>query len=154
MEWCFSVDVTRDNEGFTSRKISGHLTIAQTRDSQGDRTFNFSADDYRDQVAPRVPFGFRPGPATFRLSEDKNTLSFQFEDEEMGVEYPPPGVARVDAKMDVQNTTPYTFNLFSYNFGRSFRPAKCGRSASTPPGTSWPSGRVGPSRSRKGRTPR
>jgi hypothetical protein len=109
LEWNFNLTYDRDPDGFTTRKISGHLLIPQTRDAQGNRRFRHTADEYREKVSPRVADGFRPLRASFKLNDAKDRLEFNFEEEEMGADIPPPGVLRIDADMDGGNQKPGNF---------------------------------------------
>lgn len=102
----YRVTYERDADGFTTRKVNGYILIPQTRDQQGNRKFRHSADEYREKVGLKTPFNFRPLPATYSLSMDKCRLDFSTGDEEMGSDIPPPGVIRVEANMDAQNTRP------------------------------------------------
>lgn len=124
MEYNFAITYERDADGFTTRKISGYLTIPQTRFGQGNRRFRRSADDYRETITPRVPVGFRPLAATFKLSYDKCRLDFEFADEEMGNEIPPPGVIRVKGEMTAQNTKPLDLQNFTYTLSATYDMAR------------------------------
>lgn len=124
MAWNYAVTYERDADGFTTRKISGYLEIPQTRDAQGNRKFRHSADEYREKVSPRVPVGFRPLGASFKLSEDKCRLDFGFADEEMGNEIPPPGVLRLDAEMDTSNERPMNFVRYIYTLSATYTMAR------------------------------
>jgi hypothetical protein len=97
MEMCWSVDWSIDKSGYTTRTFSGHLSVPQTRDSVDSRTLSDQADRWREWLTPAIPPGFRRTPGNFRLSEDKCRLNFSMIDEEIGPNYPPPGVIDVQA---------------------------------------------------------
>jgi hypothetical protein len=124
MEFNWRVEFLIDADGFTTRKIGGHLRIPQTRDAQGNRRFRHSADEYREKIYPQVPEGFRPLPKTFALSEDKCTLKFSFADEQMGQAIPPPGCIRAEGSMTAQNASQANFvsNVFTLNASYELAP--------------------------------
>jgi hypothetical protein len=122
MEWNYSVEYDLE-DGFTTRKVKGHLVIPQTRDAQGNRRFRHSADEYREKVTPRPQPGFRRMPMTFSLSEDKCRLDFRFEDQEMGEDIPPPGVLRLDADMEAHNAEASAFQQMTYTLRATYEMA-------------------------------
>lgn len=122
--WNWSIQFERDADGFTTRKLSGHVLIPQTRDAQQNRQFRHTADEYREKIAPRVPFGFRSANCVFKLNDAKDKLEYQFTDEEMGTEIPPPGVLRVAADMDMQNDGPGKFVRFIYTLNATYTLAR------------------------------
>lgn len=97
MEFCWGVNWAIDKSGYTTRTFSGHLAIPQTRDTVDSRTFADQADRWREWLTPAIPPGFRRTPGNFQLSEDKCRLNFSIVDEEVGPNYPPPGVIDVQA---------------------------------------------------------
>lgn len=106
MAWNYRVQYVVDADGFTTRKVSGYIEIPQTRRIQADRRLQRSADEYRELIQPQTPVGFRPMPKTFVLNDAKTRLDFDFTDEEMGNNIPPPGCLRVDASMEAHNQPP------------------------------------------------
>lgn len=87
IEYCYSTSWDTDHNGYTKRIIQGHLTIQATRRSVTDRNIPDNADAYLDRVVPDLPVGFRRKQHR-DLSEDKRTIKFQFEDEEMSSPLP------------------------------------------------------------------
>jgi hypothetical protein len=122
--WNYSVTYDQDADGFTTRRARGHIIIAQTRNGQATRTLKYSADEYREQIRPHCPFGFRPLPSSVTLSEDRNRLDFAYADEEMGPDIPPPGIIRIDAGMEATNTRPAAFGIYSYTLAATYDMAR------------------------------
>jgi hypothetical protein len=120
LEYCYRVEYMVDGDGFTTRRISGHLVIPQTRDDQRVRRFRHSADEFREKLQPLTPEGFRPLPKTFTLSEDKCRLDFTLADEQMGTAIPPPGCIRVDASMAAQTEKQGGFASYVYSLNATY----------------------------------
>lgn len=97
IEYCWEETWDIDEDGYTTRTISGHLTIEATRASVNSRAIPDNADAYRDKVVPDLPKGFRRVTQSFALSEDKRTLKFNFEDQEIPAPLPE-GVTRADIR--------------------------------------------------------
>ncbi len=97
LEFCFTVAYSIDQSGYTKRTYSGHVSIPQTRLTQGTRTLTDQADRMYESIAiPLVP-SFRRIPGDRWLSEDKCTLNFTIVDVEVGPDFCPPGV--IDCKL-------------------------------------------------------
>jgi hypothetical protein len=107
-------------DGYTTRRITGVLRIAETRPAQGNRKFRHTADEYRERVTPRLPAGFRRDQMSFELSDDKLELRLRYHDEEMGRNIPPPGVIRVKAGMRAHNIKPLNFQTFVYTLTATY----------------------------------
>ena len=97
LEAVYQLEIDEDQSGYSTRTMSGHLRIPQTRASVGDRTLTDQADAYRERINPPLQPGFRRVPGTFTLSEDKCRLDFVIKDIEVGPNYPPQGVVEVSA---------------------------------------------------------
>ena len=97
MEYCWKVNFAVDASGYTTKTVSGHVAIAQTRRGVTDRTLSDHADRLRESIAPPCPVRFRPTSRNFSLSDDKCRLDFSFSFEQMPPNVPPPGVIRVSA---------------------------------------------------------
>ena len=79
----YSVRYSVDAKGFTTRTITGHLTIAITR-KLGDYTaIPDTADAYRDRIAFVQPVNFQRTTQEFNLSADKKRLDFTITDAEI-----------------------------------------------------------------------
>lgn len=76
-EVTFSIDA-----GLTTRIVSGHLKIAQSR-SSGGRTVQRSADTYREQLKIPVPKYFERKNQVFTPSKNKNRLDFVIVDRQL-----------------------------------------------------------------------
>lgn len=85
-EWCWSC-TDSITDGYTTRTITGHVRIPQTRRVVTDRTVHDFADRLRELYVELAPTGFRP---SFRWdnSEDKCTLRYTQTFEEMPVPLP------------------------------------------------------------------
>jgi hypothetical protein len=77
----FEVLYDIDENGDTTRTISGYLEIAQTWNGT-TRSLKDNADFYRSQIAPDVPRGFTR-KQTWRVSKDKSRLEFTIIDREI-----------------------------------------------------------------------
>lgn len=88
----YSVSYALDEKGYTTRTISGHLLIAQTRNG---RNVPDSADRYRHLIAPRQPLGYH---RTYHwdTSADKSRLDFTITDTQKQTHNAyPPGVVEI-----------------------------------------------------------
>lgn len=114
MEFGYQVEYSKDKYGYTTRTVSGKLSIPQTRTVQSDRRIKRSADEYREKIRPVTPAGFRPGPDRVILSADKCTLDFSFVDTQLQSRNQlPPGVVDAVVSMTWDNTT--AMNMFDWN---------------------------------------
>ena len=95
LEFCYTVDYTIDQDGYTQIRVDGEVVIPMTRKGGADRSLPDTADRLREQIFPEVPTGFQRGPQSWRLSEDKRTAYFGYTDQELP-EALPPGVTRAD----------------------------------------------------------
>lgn len=88
----YTVSWDIDENGVTTRTISGHIEIALNRSKGEPRVVKGSAEQYREKVRPDVPLGFqRMGGGKFTLSEDRTRLEFIFVDKQ--IVRPLPGFA-------------------------------------------------------------
>jgi hypothetical protein len=102
IEFNYEVIYSHDENRNTTRKVNGTLTIAQTRQAGGRQVFT-SADEWREKITPALIEGFRRGPESWNLSEDRATIKFDVTDTQMGRFYPPPGVISVKASRSWDN---------------------------------------------------
>lgn len=100
IEYCFDMARDVDKDGYTTRTISGHLTIEATRRTPGSRALPDNADAYLDKVIPDCPLGFERTQKT-QLSEDKRTIRFTFTDTQIPAPLPP-GVTTADVRHKVR----------------------------------------------------
>ncbi len=112
IEFNYEVTYGHDENRNTTRKVNGTLTIAQTRQAGGRQVFT-SADEWREKITPALIEGFRRGPESWNLSEDRSTIKFDVTDTQMGRFYPPPGVISVKASRSWDNDNPLNFLLWS-----------------------------------------
>jgi len=102
MEYCWNVGYNVDKSGYTTKSITGHIMIAQTRRSVTDRTLADHADRLRETIEPKCPSGFMPVTRSFNLSEDKCRLDFAFSFEQMAPNIPPRRVVQVNASHSLE----------------------------------------------------
>jgi hypothetical protein len=122
--YCFTVDFDIDEEGITTRNISGHLTIPATRASVGSRILLDHADNYRDLIAPVVPNGFRLTKQKYGLSEDKRTLNFNLIHSEINSDMPyPEGIVDIDVDETMSNMDK-SFCRWEYNLSGTLTVAR------------------------------
>jgi len=85
-----------DDRGWTTRTISGRLTVPMKRDDYNANQIAHNADDYRERIKIKKPEGFTRRQE-FELSEDKATLSFSMIDDQIRTRQPyPPGVVEIN----------------------------------------------------------
>jgi hypothetical protein len=82
----YEINWNIDDEGYTSRTITGHLEIAQTR-QRGSNRVKETADEYRDKIKPALLEGFQRSQ-DFRLSMNRNRLDFVFVDKQLPMPLP------------------------------------------------------------------
>ena len=97
MELAYTVTHDIDKYGCTTWTAAGHLRIPQNWSGNANRLLNDSPDDYREAQNPPLTMGFRRTYGPWVVSEDRTRLDFEIKDEEMGLNYPPPGVVDVKA---------------------------------------------------------
>lgn len=120
VEWNYKVYYDYDDGGYETRRILGHIEIPLTRSNQGDRLIRQTADDYRDVVAPRCPPWFRPMTSYFELSEDRRTLTFNFQFAQIPGPVPPPGILKVELAEGLQNAEPLNFNKWTWTVDANY----------------------------------
>lgn len=105
MEWCYSVQWDVDEQGLTTRTVTGHVMIPLTREPGNPLALPDHADRLREAVKDiNTPEGFRriPGPTT--LSEDRRRLDFTITDKQFeSIWSPPPGVTVITGSHSMNN---------------------------------------------------
>lgn len=86
IELLYTVDTDLDQDGYTTVKVGGHVTIAMTRGNGNQLPDN--VDRYREKVRPAIIPGFQRIGQSFKVSPDRRTLNFNFTDREMPSAYP------------------------------------------------------------------
>lgn len=92
MEFNYRLAISQDRAGWTTRTYRGYYVIPQTRQLNGQRTLNESADDYWEKVIPQCPDGFRRESVERELDESKSRMDFTVVDVEMSTNAYPEGV--------------------------------------------------------------
>jgi hypothetical protein len=91
----YSQSYSLDPGGWTTRTISGQLTVAKTFD--GPNKIDHNADFYRDKLDFTKPVGYERSQR-YELSADKATLGFTVTDTQIPTRNPyPPGVVHIEA---------------------------------------------------------
>ncbi len=91
----YSIGFSFDSRGFTTRRISGYLEIAMTRNQNNPRGLVDSADNYRNKIAVRKPANFER-EVSWDLSPDKRRADFAIVDKEISSPNAwPPGVVKI-----------------------------------------------------------
>lgn len=91
-------------DGWTTRTVSGFLTIPATRGPGNDRTLQDQADDYREDIVPEVPLGFDRQTYVFELDKSKRRLDFRIVDKELPLPLPV-GAKRARVRYSVESHT-------------------------------------------------
>lgn len=112
MEVNYRLNFAIDESGYTRRTYSGFLRVPQTRATQTTRTLAYTADQFREQIVPALPVGFRRTTRDFTIDESKCRLDFTIIDEQMPENIPPPGIVLVEADHSVENQRPIGTSLW------------------------------------------
>lgn len=100
LEWNYQVAYSIDQDGLTTRSVSGTVAIPQTRNSVDDRRVRRTIDTRREEVmaAQRIP-NFRRIPGQWNVHDDKCRADFSFQDIQFPSQHaPPPGVVEIRAR--------------------------------------------------------
>lgn len=92
---------SNDDQGFTTRQISGVVTIPQLRDST--KTLKDIPIAHRDSVIIAVPYGYRRVQSEWRENIAQNQLSFTLRDVQINHDPFPPGIADADIEFAVSS---------------------------------------------------
>lgn len=107
LDWAWSLAVSRDNGGYSTRRIAGHVRCGGRLDPDNGSRLIDHADRLLERIAPQLLPGFRRiGPDTV-LSEAKDRLNFTFTDVQFpSPNYPPPGVVNISASHSLTCSDP------------------------------------------------
>jgi len=103
MAFSFAATYDVDRLGYTTRRLAGELMIPQTRGPGEGRQLLDSPDYYRERINPDLLAGFRRAYGPWVVSDDRQRLTFEIVDEEMGKNIPPAGVIDVQASHAVRS---------------------------------------------------
>jgi hypothetical protein len=120
MEFNYRVALTYDRSRLEHRRISGYLTIPQTRATQSSRRLTDSADNYYALLVPPVPVGFRREDESREIDESKCRLDFSFSDVQLLMPLPP-GVEDCTIEHSQQNTKPHVMTQISGSLSASYK---------------------------------
>jgi hypothetical protein len=100
----YTVTFSIDEQGYTTRTISGYAEIPLTRDGTS-RFLPDNIDDYWDNIFPLLPRGFRRTVNTRTIDESKKRLTYSVTDIEMPQEILPPDVVECRASHICQSAS-------------------------------------------------
>lgn len=133
MEWNYTWRVSIDADGLTTRTISGHIRIPQTRISQGNKTITDTADRYREALRYQIPTGYKREVQDFTDSPDRCRLDFTFVDRQLPTKNPYPiGASRIDLRQRLQSAGRLQFWKWRWSLSGSVTVA-----AGMNPGDAW-----------------
>lgn len=103
----YGISTSVDEQGYTTRTISGYLEIPMTRDITNPTRVPDTADNFWDtDTCPKCPDGFRRVSEQTSISYDKRRLDFTVTDVELPENFFPPGVTECRASHVVQGQGP------------------------------------------------
>lgn len=104
MDLSFSVEHQLRANGRVNRVVSGELRIPNNRTSPGSRRIMDSPDEYRSDVTPPVPYGFRREWQPWKVNDSRTILSFGWTDLEFDRMPYPPGIAHATYNHSMNST--------------------------------------------------
>lgn len=115
IELLYNYDVNIDDAGYTTRRINvtGRInaprrsvaTIAGGGITVNNTELTDTADSYRERLAPPLLPGFRRTYPNWNLDESKAVVRGEILDEELGLNFLPPGVAVGNASHEVSSSS-------------------------------------------------
>lgn len=93
MDLSYSVEHKPRVNGRVDRTVTGELRIPNNRVAPGSRSILDSPDEYRNDVTPPVPEGFRREWQPWKVNDARTVLSFGWTDIEFDRMTYPPGIA-------------------------------------------------------------
>jgi len=99
----FSHQYDIDAEGFTSRRVTGYVTLPQSRLADGKPNLVRDIDRVRDRLLVLVPDGFRRVQSKWTESADKSRLDFTIVDEQLRDTPYPSGIVDAKVKYEIKN---------------------------------------------------
>lgn len=103
MEFNYRLAFDIDKAGYTTRTYRGYYVVAMTRQLNGSRALNDSADAYWENVIPAIPQGFQRTVQSRELDESKSRMEFIVIDTEMGYNILPVGVVNCNASHNLES---------------------------------------------------
>lgn len=98
-----------NEEGLTTRTITGSCEVPATRGPNGSRMVLFNVDAKWDRILVRVPFGFRRVNNTRTINAAKNRIDFTVADQQLAGEPFPAGLVNADLDYDFSNVNSQSF---------------------------------------------
>lgn len=104
LAWNYDTVWTIDDEGLTTRTITGYIQIPGVRIAgPGGVGAALTADAVRDRMGVRVPIGFKRLGQTFHESASKDRLDFSFVDVQLPAEALPAGITRGSGQFSISS---------------------------------------------------
>lgn len=120
-EFNYGIEYSIDDEGLTTRTVSGLLEIGATLVSG---VTPYQADAYRDRINIEVPLGFKRESQRYDISPDRKVLSFQVVDRELPAEFPyHNGLSDIRVNHTIQSIGNYVSSKWLVSLNGSFRVA-------------------------------
>lgn len=112
MDLSYTVEHKPRANGRVDRAVSGELRIANNRLAPGSRRIMDSPDNWRADVTPPVPEGFRREWSPWKVNDARTVLSFGWTDIEFDRNVYPPGIAWAEAshRLNSENVGLTTFS--------------------------------------------
>ncbi len=123
LEFNYRAAFNKDLAGYTTRTISGHVIVPHSREGEAKRDLNYTVDEIKEKINPRIPFWFRRIQHDWVVSEDKSRADFTITDEQMPPNIPPSGIVQVTAEQTVSNTRPSAFFQWTGRLAGSYEVA-------------------------------
>jgi hypothetical protein len=98
----YDATYTIDQDGYTTLRVAGYIEVPMARDTVRTRTLPDSVDRYRVLLNSPAPLGFQRKTRTFRISQDKRRLDFNYTEEEIYSPLPD-RVTSIQARQSVRN---------------------------------------------------
>lgn len=107
IELLYGYDTQLDAAGYTTRRISVMGRIPSVRLGLGinNKELGATADDFREKLSPPLLPGFRRTYPSWGIDEGKTVIRGEIVDEELGLNFLPPGVAVGDASHEVSSSS-------------------------------------------------
>jgi len=112
MEWNWRYGVRKDYAGYSTRTISGHLRIPQTRQTAGATSLQDTADRFLEAVIPPIPLGFERIQEDHEVDESKCELTYTIVDKQLPAPKPE-GVVKWSADQTSKNNQPLSMLLWT-----------------------------------------
>jgi len=108
-----NVEFVIDDDGLTSRVISGYIEVPQMRSDTNRPVRDVEA--IFSTIVWETPVGFRRSPSDRRVSANRARIDYRIVDTEMpGDDAPPDGTTQAEVTMSLENRQPSNFHLWQW----------------------------------------